>query len=250
MMELQTGVAVAAVFLLAGGVKGVVGLGLPTVSMALLSVWVSPALAAAWLVVPSLVSNWWQMRPWAQLGPLLRRIWPMQLGVLVGTLWGAWQFGALATAQANRFLGAALVLYALWGLWGRMPARRWLPASGMWAALWGGLVGALTGCVTALTGVFVVPAVPYLQSLQLGRDALVQAMGLSFTVSTIALAISLQQHGGMGAEQWLASLLWLPPTLAGMWLGERLRSRLSAATFKRCLFLSLLGLGGYMLLRG
>ena len=50
MMEFQTGVAVACVFLLAGGVKGVVGLGLPTVSMALLSVWVSPALAAAWLV--------------------------------------------------------------------------------------------------------------------------------------------------------------------------------------------------------
>lgn len=249
MMELQSGVAVACVFLLAGGVKGVVGLGLPTVSMALLSVWVSPALAAAWLVVPSLVSNWWQMRPWGQLGPLLRRLWPMQLGVVVGTLWGAWQFGALASAQAHRLLGAALVVYALWGLWGRMPARRWLPVTGLSATFVGGVVGALTGCVTALTGVFVVPAVPYLQSLQLERDALVQAMGLSFSVSTIVLAISLQQHGGMGADQWLQSLLWLPPTLAGMWLGERLRSRLSAAVFKRCLFVSLLLLGAYMLLR-
>ena len=249
MMELQTGLVVAAVFLLAGGVKGVVGLGLPTVSMALLSIWVSPALAAAWLVLPSLVSNWWQMRPWAQLGPLLRRIWPMQLGVVVGTLWGAWQFGALASAQAHRFLGVVLVVYALWGLWGRMPVRRWLPATGPWATWWGGAVGALTGCVTALTGVFVVPAVPYLQSLQLERDALVQAMGLSFSVSTIALAVSLQQHGGVGADQWLQSLLWLPPTLAGMWLGERLRSRLSAVMFKRCLFVSLLLLGAYMLLR-
>ncbi|MEG0975470.1 MAG: sulfite exporter TauE/SafE family protein [Comamonas sp.] len=249
MMDWQTSVLVACVFALAGLVKGVVGLGLPTVSMALLSIWVSPAMAAAWLVVPSMVTNLWQLRPWKQLRPLLRQLAPMQIGVVLGTLWGARQFGALASEQAHRLLGAALVAYALWGLWGRSAATAERPAPGV-ASVWvGAIVGVLTGVVTALTGVFVVPAVPYLQSLQLGKEALIQAMGLSFSVSTMVLAISLQQQGGMGAAQWGVSLLWLLPALAGMWLGERLRGTLSPVMFKRCLFGSLLLLGSYMLLR-
>ena len=155
-------------------------------------------------------------------------------------------------ASSQRWLGAALVLYALWGLWGRplvIPA----PADGRQQSLargmLGALVGAATGVVTALTGVFVIPAVPYLQSLGLGKDALIQAMGLSFSVSTIALAISLQQHGGVAMAEWAWSALWLLPALAGVWCGERLRGRLSPLVFKRCLFASLLLLGTYMAVR-
>ncbi|MBB6577607.1 putative membrane protein YfcA [Comamonas odontotermitis] len=243
---------VAAVFVLAGMVKGVVGLGLPTVSMALLALWLSPATAAAWLVLPSMVTNMWQMRPWPQLRVLARQLWPMQLGVVVGTLGAAWQFGALQLASSQRWLGAALVLYALWGLWGRplvIPAGAGGRQQSLAHGVLGALVGAATGVVTALTGVFVIPAVPYLQSLGLGKDTLIQAMGLSFSVSTIALAISLQQHGGVAMAQWAWSALWLLPALAGMWCGERLRGRLSPQVFKRCLFASLLLLGTYMALR-
>ena len=56
--------AAAGVFAVAGVVKGVVGLGLPTVAMALLALWMAPAQAAALLIVPSLLTNLWQMRPW------------------------------------------------------------------------------------------------------------------------------------------------------------------------------------------
>src|SRR3546814_3283433 len=61
------------VFVVAGLVKGVVGLGLPTISMALLSIFMLPAQAAALLVIPSLVTNVWKTRPFGTLAPLLRR---------------------------------------------------------------------------------------------------------------------------------------------------------------------------------
>ena len=97
------------VFALAGVVKGVVGLGLPTVSMALLALFMPPAQAAALLLLPSLVTNVLQMRPAASLGPVLRRLWPMQLGVVVGTLGGVWWWGPLGQAAGARtLLGAAL----------------------------------------------------------------------------------------------------------------------------------------------
>jgi uncharacterized membrane protein YfcA len=51
---------VTATFLLAGFVKGALGLGLPTVSMGLLAVSMPPAQAIAIVIVPAIVTNIWQ----------------------------------------------------------------------------------------------------------------------------------------------------------------------------------------------
>ncbi|CAN5883344.1 hypothetical protein BH11PSE13_BH11PSE13_35900 [soil metagenome] len=145
-------------------------------------------------------------------------------------------------------LGLALMVYAAWGLLGRSFVvaprhERWL----------GPLVGVVTGLVTAVTGVFVVPAVAYLQALGLQRDELVQAMGISFTTSTLALAVALvfdMGHGGGYSAATLAmSVGMLFPALAGMAAGQWLRERLSPSVFKRCFLIGLGLLGAYMAAR-
>ena len=247
-------VAAVAVFALAGVVKGVVGLGLPTVSMALLALLMPAGQAAAWLLLPSLVTNVVQMRPVPALAPVLRRLWPMQAGIVLGTLGGMWCWGPVGALPVARMaLGLALMVYAAWGLWGRsavIPARH---------QAWLGLVcGLVTGGITALTGVFVVPAVAFLQALNLTRPALMQAMGLSFTVSTVALGLGMAWGASSGPQAgrslWgsavLVSALMLLPALAGMVWGARLRERLSPQVFKRVLMLSLLVLGAYLGLAG
>lgn len=237
--------AVAAVFLLAGMIKGVVGLGLPTISMALLALFMPPATAAALLVVPSLITNLWQAGPVRRLAPLLQRIGTLQLGVCAGTLAGAALFGPPAGAWGAAALGAALLAYAGWGLFGTPPA---LPAR---AEPWlGPCAGLLTGVITALTGVFVVPAVPYLQSLGLNKDDLIQAMGVSFTVSTVALAVGLWLNGSYGAGAAGVSFAMLAPALLGMAAGQRLRRVLSPRMFRLCFMLSLAALGAYQLAEG
>ncbi|KQP22761.1 sulfite exporter TauE/SafE family protein [Pseudorhodoferax sp. Leaf267] len=232
---------VTVVFLLAGLVKGVVGMGLPTVAVGLLALWMTPAEAAALLIVPSLVTNVWQMQPWGRLGAMLRRLWPMQLGVVAGTLAGAWWFGAPAGAWAPVALGLALIAYAGWSLTG----KRLTVAPTAERAL-GPLVGTATGLVTSATGVFVVPAVPYLQALRCTSDGLIQAMGISFTVSTLALAAGLQMGGATSGAAWALSLWMLLPALTGMALGAALRKRLSPAAFRQCFMVGLLLLGAYM----
>ncbi|MDB5930644.1 MAG: putative rane protein [Polaromonas sp.] len=232
----------AAVFALAGLVKGVVGLGLPTLSMALLALVMAPAQAAALLIVPSLVTNVWQLRPWESLGPIFRRLAPMQWGVCFGTLAGAWALGAPAGAWAVVGLGAALIGYAAWGLAG---ARIWVrPQTEKWL---GPLIGAVTGLVTAATGVFVIPAVPYLQALCLQRDELIQAMGISFTVSTLALAVGLYFNDRYPGATFGASVLMLLPALAGMAAGHYLRQKLSPVLFRQCFLGSLILLGIHMI---
>ncbi|QIL83689.1 sulfite exporter TauE/SafE family protein [Diaphorobacter sp. HDW4A] len=232
------------VFLLAGLVKGVVGLGLPTVAMGLLALRMPPAEAAALLVVPSLVTNLWQMQPMTSLPALFRRMGPMQLGICAGTAVGALLIGAPAGAWATVALGIALIVYSGWVLLG----AQWRVAAGQEAWL-GPVVGSATGLVTSATGVFVVPAVPYLQSLQMQRDELIQAMGLCFTVSTLALAAGLAWNGSFNTGDVGRSALLLVPALLGMQMGTWLRSRLSPLWFKRCLMMGLLLLGVSMVVR-
>jgi uncharacterized protein len=88
--------------------------------------------------------------------------------------------------------------------------------------------------VTGTTGVFVVPAVPYLQALNLQKDDLVQALGLSFTTSTIALAAGLASHGAFHLTSSGASLLCTAPTLAGMFCGKWVCARVDPVMFAVC----------------
>jgi len=232
-------------FVLAGTVKGVIGLGLPTVAMGLLGLAMSPAQAAALLIVPSTVTNLWQLAAGGHLRALLRRLWPMQLMIFIGTLLGSVWLGIDSGAWAAHALGAALLVYALYGLC--HPGLHLAPRHERWL---GPLCGLVTGIITAATGVFVIPAVPYLQALGLHREQMVQALGLSFTVSTLALAVGLAGQGALGGEALVASLVVLIPALLGMWLGQWLRQRISAVLFKRCFFIGLALLGAHLALNG
>lgn len=243
-VSLTAMLAIIAIFLLAGVVKGVVGLGLPTISMALLALLIAPAQAAALLIVPSLLTNLWQAGSWGQARASLGRLGGLLAGCAAGTLVGAACLGAPAGGWASLTLGVALLAYAIWGLAGRTLAvpphhERWM----------GPVAGVLTGLLTAASGVFVLPAVPYLQGLGLGRDALIRAMGLAFTVSTLALGAGLWWNASYDLWILAVSCLMLLPAVAGMQLGAMLRARLSVARFRFCFFVCLAGLGLHMLLR-
>jgi uncharacterized membrane protein YfcA len=105
------------------------------------------------------------------------------------------------------------------------------------------VVGLTTGTVTGGTGVFVIPAVPYLQALGLNRDDLIQALGLSFTISTVALAIALARGGAFHFGSIATSALAIVPALMGMWFGQWIRQHIAAATFRRWFLICLVLLG-------
>ncbi|TPI17770.1 sulfite exporter TauE/SafE family protein [Mesorhizobium sp. B4-1-1] len=236
--------AVAITFLLAGIVKGVTGMGLPTLAMGLLGTIMPPVTAASLLIVPSFVTNVWQLFAGPSFSAILRRLWLMMAGILIGTIAGSRLLASDNVKWTTAGLGAALIVYAAYSLLARQPvvpakAERWLSP----------VVGFLTGLVTGGTGVFVVPVVPYIQALGLSRDDLIQALGLSFTVSTIALALGLASHGAFEVGHLALSSLAVLPALLGMWLGQVLRQKISPATFRRWFLIFLVLLGVELLLR-
>ena len=229
---------IALVFLLAGFVKGVIGLGLPTVAVGLLGLVMSPGEAASLLTIPAIVTNLWQLATGPRFGALALRLRLLLVGICVGTLAGGIAFGQLAGPGARVALGVAVALYAALGL-----ARLELRVPVRLEPVLSPLIGAGTGLVTAATGVFVVPAVPYLQALGLGKEDLVQALGLSFTISSLALGAMLAAQGLLGGGAAGASLLALLPALAGMAFGQWAGQRISPGLFRLCFFLGMLGLG-------
>lgn len=238
--------AIGLVFAGAGLVKGVIGMGLPTIAMGLLGLWLPLPQAAALLTLPSLVTNAWQAAAGSALRDTLRRLWPLQVGIAAGVALAAGLLPRGHDTLGRTLLGACLLAYGVAGLAG------WRPAAPRprWQGRVGALIGLVTGGLTALTGVYVLPAVPYLQSLDLDRRTLSQALGLCFTTATVALGIVLAGQGELTLHRSGLSAAMLLPALLGLWLGQRLRDAMSERLFRACFFAGLAVLGGWGLLTG
>ena len=233
-------ILVTAIFILAGLVKGVIGMGLPTIAIGLLGLVIAPVEAAAMLVLPSLITNVWQLIAGPNFRGLLKRFGTLLVGICVGTPFGVSFIVFGNTDIVTAVLGAVLVCYGLYGLSSakvNISARteRWLSP----------VTGVVTGVLMGATGISALPVAPYFTSLGLKKDDLIQALGLSFTISSCALAIGLLVTGEFRVAVATTSLLALIPAFLGMFIGQALRQRISQEQFRKYFFVTLLVLGGY-----
>lgn len=235
---------VIGVFALAGMIKGTIGLGLPAVAMGLLTLLISPFQAATLLIVPSMVTNVWQLFAEGHVLRLVRRFWSLLIGIIVGSIWSVFPTLGHGEFQSEALLGGMLTLYGLYGLFAKN-----MPNLAPYEKYLSPVMGYLGGALTVATGVIVIPVVPFLQSLHLKRDDLVQSLGLAFTVSTLCLAVFLQQNPieAMPFDYKMA-LIALFPALVGMWLGTKIRYRIPEQKFRKVFFCGLVIFGGYMVL--
>jgi uncharacterized protein len=232
---------IAATFLLAGFVKGTIGLGLPTVSIGLLSVAMPPSRALAIVIVPAIVTNVWQTFVGPYLRDIIRRLWPL----MAGTVAGIWLNAGMLTGPFARYgtvvLGVLLLIYAIVGL--SKFSFSVAPSDEKWI---GGIVGVMTGVVCAATGIQVVPSMPFMQAIGMEKDELVQALGVFFTVATVAMAFNLTSAGLLSAATALPGAVAMAAAFAGMFIGQAVRSRMQAEAFRRWFLIAMIFLGIYL----
>ena len=234
-------VFIAAAFLLAGFVKGVIGLGLPTVSMGLLAVSMPPVQALTIVIVPAIVTNIWQTFVGPYLRDIVRRLWPLMLGTVIGI----WSAGGLLTGPYARYgaivLGVLLMVYSLISL--VKVTFTVARAKEKWV---GGIVGLITGVVAAATGVQVIPSMPFMQSIGMEKEELVQALGVFFTVATLAQAFNLTSAGLLNASTALPDVIAMVAAFSGMFVGQSVRTRMQPDTFRRWFLIAMMLLGFYL----
>lgn len=243
MFDSITLITICASFLAAGLVKGVIGFGLPIVSVALLTVFVGLQNALALLLIPALCTNIWQGSVGGHAKPLVKTLWPFlilaTLFVWVGTL----TLTRVDLPMLSAFLGLVLLVYSLTNMAGFQivindTQNKWL----------GPLLGAINGTITGMTGASAIPGVIYFQARGLQRDEMIQAMGILFALSTASLGISLGGNGLLNAELGIISAFALVPSILGMVIGRKIRKSLSETLFRKIFFVALMLLGIYIIL--
>jgi uncharacterized membrane protein YfcA len=243
-MDLLVILSVAGAFLLAGFVKGIIGMGLPPIAIGVMALALPPAQAAALILVPSFVTNIWQMSVGPGLLAALRRFATLLLGIYAGTWLGADVITSFDAKIPNIVLGGALAIYTLLTLGSvRFQVRR------EHERYWSPVIGVLSGLVMAATGVMVVPLIPYLHSLELNKEELLQALGITFVAAAIALAILLFEAGVLRIANGGGSMLALIPTVAGMFAGRYVLKRIDADAFRVYFLIGLLALGLFIAIK-
>lgn len=232
-------ILVSLIFLLAGMVKGIIGLGLPTISLGLLVLFVDITTAMTLFLIPSLLTNMWQATVGGNLVYLLKRCWSFYFPATLFIFLGATAISRFDPSSLSTVLGGLLLVYVALNI---LQVRIQIPTKH--ERLFGIVFGAVNGVFTGMTGSFVVPGILYLQAIGLSKDRLIQAMGVLFSLSTIGLALALQKSDYLSMEQLTSSCLAVIPAIVGMVIGQKVRGFLSEEQFKKIFFIaiSLLGL--------
>ncbi len=231
-------------FLVAGFVKGAVGLGIPVVALAFMAPLLGLKFAMAVIIVPCIVANVWQGLVGGHFRDIMRRLWTYLAAGCVGTWIGV---GVLAGTSGDLLLGLLGVVLCVYSTVSLL--RPQIPPPGEHEALYSPVVGVVAGAMFGMTGTFIVPGILYLQALGFGRDALVQAMGVTFATITVALAVSFTSRNLFPADIALLSAYAVAPTGAGWLLGWRYRAGISEAQFRKLFFSALVVVGIYMMIQ-
>ncbi|MEO0621017.1 MAG: sulfite exporter TauE/SafE family protein [Pseudomonadota bacterium] len=232
-------------YLLAGTVKGTVGIGLPTASVALLSQAIEPKTAIALVVVPSIAANVWQVwRSGDALGAL-RRYLPFILCLccVIGVV-SALVTARLAPETLMAALGCVVILFSVSNLAWRPPA---LPDRFDRAAQV--TLGTVSGVIGGLTSIWAPTMVAYLLARRVPKDEFVRATGVMILLGNLPLGFGFAYSGMLTAETAVFSVLLILPALAGFALGERLRRLLDADRFRTVVLLFFLLVGLNLLRR-
>jgi len=239
-MTLYQMLVVAGAFIVAGIAKGALGMGMPPVALGLMTFALPLQDAIAFMVAPTMITNIWQAVYGGGFVRLSKRFGSMTVMAVLGILAVA-AFGHVGSEKATVWVGVVLVVYALLAL------TAWRPQVPRNAEAWANpVIGLLSGAMAGITGVAAVPFLPYMQSLEMDRHDLVQALGIMFLFMIGAITVGLAWQGGFQLTNIIGGILAVAPTMVGVWLGQILRRRLSPEMFRRVFLFSLLAIGLHM----
>lgn len=238
-------VAVAAlVFLLAGTVKGTTGIGLPMVAIGILTQFFDPRLAIALIMLPMIVTNFWQLY---RAGEILRAA-RTYIWFIVALIVFVAISSSFATSVSASFLtgatGVAVVIFALINLLLKLPALA--DAFDRPAQV---TIGAIAGAIGGLTAIWGPPMAMYLAARRVDKDEFVRATGLMITMGSMPLLYSYVSQGLLTKTLALTSAAMILPALAGFAIGEALRQRLSPEKFRLVLLWFFLVMGANLIRR-
>jgi uncharacterized protein len=237
-MELHLFITAAFGLFFAGIIKGATGLGYASCALPFLvpAVGLKPAIAL--LIIPTIVSNLQVVLTAGFFQETLGRFSRLYIAMIPGIILGVTALKYIDVKIATAVLGSVITVYAAFAI--LSPAWRMSSAA---ERRWQVPVGLLNGFITGLTGSQVMPLFPYIMSLGLDSNRLVQAINLTVTLATTIMAVSLAVLGLVTATTVLHSLLAIVPAMTGVALGGQVRRHIPSTHFRVLVLAVLFAMG-------
>lgn len=239
-LSITTLVYFAIAFIVGGFIKGTLGVGLPLFVIPLLAYRLPAIQAIGILVLPVLVSNFWQSLQGGVSRAGLMRFWPLVLSLTLTTVLTVHLTLGLSDAKLKVFVSVT-VLIAVVLLFLKLELRVRPERERLWSA-GVGLASGLMGGVSSLTGPVIIS---YLMALKLPRDVFVGTISVVYLIGAISVYTPMVYMGTLTVNEWRLSALALLPMTIGLLLGQRLRGRLTDDNFRTAMlvFLCVIALG-------
>jgi uncharacterized membrane protein YfcA len=237
--------AVISSLIVAGFLKGIIGVGMPVVALPLLSLFIDVKSAAMLLSMPLILSNLPQALEGGETGRCLMQLMPVFLGMIPGLFLGVRVLLAL-DADIARII-AGLVLMGVGGVTLLAPkfklqSRLILP-TGITFGFFGGILGGIAAMPGPLVFIF-------LLAKGLRGQAFTKEASLYLVVSAGLLAILLtasRQFSWLDVSVSTAAML---PVVLGMYVGRYMRDRIAPETFKKLVLIAVIAAGAELLRHG
>ncbi len=234
----------AAAIFLGGTVKGISGVGLPVITMAIIVNFIDPKLALAVISMPILVTNLWQTVRAGDVWKPIKRFWLM-LVVLAGGMWvGARIVATVDSDIVFAVVGFTVIVFTASNVW-TPPSWKLGPTA---ERILGPFIGVVSGVMGGMTSVWGPPLMMYVYMLRLTKDEWVQTFGALYLCGAVPLTVFYWQSGILNSENIWLSVAACVPVMIGIRAGERIRKWIDEDLFRKLLLLGLF-LAGLNLLR-
>jgi uncharacterized protein len=237
--------AVLCSLVVAGLLKGIIGVGMPVVALPLLSLFIDIKSATMLLSMPLILSNLPQALEGGKTGRRILQLMPVFLGMIPGLFLGVRILLALDANVAKIIAGLALMGVA--GVTLLAPKlqiqSRWVLSTGITFGFFGGILGGIAAMAGPLVFIFML-------AKGLRGKAFTKEASLYLVVSSGLLAIFLtasRQFSWLDVSVSTAAML---PVALGIYVGQHMRDKIAPETFKNLVLITVIAAGAELLRHG
>ena len=243
-LPLLTVVYILFTYFLGGITQGILGVGLITVVISLLSFVIDVKETIALVIIPTIITSFFQMINGNNLKDIIKDTRYFLVFSTLIIVPGVFLLKVLESDLILIFIAILLFMNSSLSLSNRVVAIPNHQNSIIQVS-----AGSLNGFIIGLTSIYTMPFVFLLQSLKYNKEKTVQFMGLAFLLYSSMQFISFSYIKLISINTIVPSLIVTFPVIIGFLLGKKIRSFISEKLFKKLFYLMLLLMSGIILIK-
>jgi uncharacterized membrane protein YfcA len=223
------------VYLICGAIKGTIGFGMPTVSISLLVFFIDVKVIIALILIPTIIVNFYQLSRGGNFKKIFNETKFFLFSSTIFIFPGSYLLNLINSQFIILFIALVLFINSILFL-----TNIKYTLSSYKSPLIQISIGSINGVIIGMTSIYTMPLIFLLQSLRYNKDTTVQFLGIAFFLYPIAQLLSFTNLNLISLEIVKISFLALIPIFLGLYIGQKIRKKISESLFQKFFYCMLL----------